>query len=662
MTTYIVAGVVVGSIYAIASLGLVLTYTSSRIFNFAQGAISFFVAVTFYRAVVAWGVDAHVAGVVTIFVFSPLFGLLLWALLFRRLADTPTFVRLVSTIGLSVALPALAAILYPNIDAHLRPSMIWSPPHSYKILGVPLDSNQLAVVAAAVIVGVLMTILLRWTQFGLSVRATVDSPMMARASGINTSLVTAGSWMIGTMLAGMAGVLLGALRGFTVEQFTFLLLGSFAAMVVARMHSLPLAFAGSMLIGLLQELSASQQFQHFLEHFASPNNVLILGLRPSIPFIVMIVFLIAYRGLQEEQFVVDLRALAEPVSRSTTHVGIPWWRRLLPIALCLVGVLVAPEFLNGVWLGVVASGLALAIAFLSYVIVTGEGGLISLCQITFAGIAAAVTAQFATNHGIPVLIAIVLGAIIVVPIGMIVALPSLRMGGLYLALATLAFTQLVQNTYFQVPRISNFGQGVKVPRPAGLGTDRSFYYLLVLCFVVVALGVRNLKRSTTGLNLAAMRSSEPAAATLGINIVWSKFVAFGLSAFVAGIGGGLYASYAGAANMTQFDALIGVIWLAVTVTWGVRSITGALLAGLSFTVIPQLFTDHLSGRWLNVPALLFGLGAIALAREPRGIVYDVGRRHRERRERREKREKEAGRRVERPEPIPEPAAMPSSAS
>jgi branched-chain amino acid transport system permease protein len=286
--------------------------------------------------------------------------------------------------------------------------------------------------------------------------------------------------------------------------------------------------------------------------------------------------------------------------------------------------------------------------------------MISLCQITFAGIAAALTAQFATNHGMAVLLAIPLAALIVVPIGLVVAIPSLRLGGLYLALATLAFTQLVQNTYFQVPRINNYGQGVKVPRPAGLGTDRSFYYLLVVCFVVVALVVRNVKRSTTGLNLAAMRSSEAATATLGINIVWSKFMAFGLSAFIAGIGGGLYASYAGAANMTQFDAVIGVVWLAVTVTWGIRSITGALLAGLSFTVLPQLITDHLSGRWLNVPALLFGLGAIALAREPRGIVYDAVRGHRERRDRR--RDQRARDPADLPEHLARPAPVPSGAT
>ena len=637
MTTYLVAGVVVGSIYAIASLGLVLTYTSSRIFNFAHGAIAFFAAVTFYEATIAWHWNSLVAGALTIFVFSPLFGLLLWGLLFRSLSETPVFVRLVSTVGLSVALPALASILYPHIDANRRPSMFWSPPHQYKWFGVPIDSNQVAVVVAALVIAVLMTALLQATPFGLSVRASVDAPKMAAVNGINTSFVAAGAWMIGTLLAGLAGVLLGALRGFAIEQFTFLLLGSFAAVVVARMHSLALAFAGSMLIGLLQELAASQQFQHFLEHFASPTNVVILGLRPSIPFIVMIVFLLLYRGLQDERFAIDTRALAEPVTAVVSRTDLPWWRRVLPIGICLAGVLIAPEFLNGLWLAIVASGLALAIAFLSYVIVTGEGGLISLCQITFAGIAAALAAQFATHHGMSVLLAIFLAALIVVPIGLIAALPSLRIGGLYLALATLAFTQLVQNTYFQVHSVSNYGQGQPVPRPAGLGTDRGFYYLLVVCFVLVALLVRNVKHSTTGLNLAAMRSSEPAAATLGISIVWSKFVAFGLSAFIAGIGGGLYASYAGAANMYQFDALIGVVWLTVTVTWGVRSVTGALVAGLSFTVLPQLVTDHLSGRWLNMPTLLFGLGAIALAREPRGIVYDTVHRHRDRREQRARR-------------------------
>ena len=209
MTTYFVAGIVVGSVYAIATLGLVLTYTTSRIFNFADGAIAFFVAVTFYQPRSTGAGTRASRASLTIFVFSPLLGLFLWAVLFRRLTESPSSVRLVSTIGLSVALPPLAPILYPHIDPVLQPSMLWSPAHEYTIFGVHVDSNQVAVVVAAALIAVLLTVLMRATPFGLSVRAAVDSQTMAGASGVNTSFVTAVSWMIGTTLAGAAGVLLG---------------------------------------------------------------------------------------------------------------------------------------------------------------------------------------------------------------------------------------------------------------------------------------------------------------------------------------------------------------------------------------------------------------------------------------------------------------------
>ena len=106
---------------------------------------------------------------------------------------------------------------------------------------------------------------------------------------------------------------------------------------------------------------------------------------------------------------------------------------------------------------------------------------------------------------------------------------------------------------------------------------------------------------------------------------------FGLSAFVAGIGGALFATYSGRATPQQFSVLLGVVWLAVVVTWGLRSIAGALLAGLSYAVFPQLASEHLSGAWLELPTVLFGLGAIALAREPRGVVHQIvnGRRERQ---------------------------------
>ncbi|MER3452751.1 MAG: ABC transporter permease [Acidimicrobiia bacterium] len=635
MAPFVVGGLVVGGIYAIATLGLVLTYTSSRVFNFAHGAIAFFVALTFHELAVEHGWPRWVAGTFAIVVAGPGLGLVLWAVLFRRLTEAPAHVRLVSTVGLWVAIPPVARVLYGSGEIFDATGIGPQPPHVWRVAGVAVDSNQLAVLVAVVVITAGLAGVLRYTAFGLAVRAAVDSPVMAGIAGINTRLVSAGSWMIGTGLAGCAGVLLAPLRGYQEVQFTFLLLASFAAVVIARMHSLVLGVVGSLLIGLAQNLVQSRQAERLLTTFLPEDSVVLRGLVPSIPFILMIVFLLAYRGLQHERFAPDVHVQPEPPVPS---VGRTPWQRLAPAAVVVAGVLLLPEVISGLWQAVVAKGLALAIAFCSYTVVTGQGGMISLCQVTFAGIGGAITAQLATNHGWPVLPAILVAALIVVPVGLLAALPSLRLGDLYLALATLAFAELVQNMYFQLRSVNNFDSGVRVPRPAvgpvDFGDDRAFYYLLVGLFVVVAVMVVNLNRSTTGLTLAAVRSSEPAAATLGISIVRAKLVAFGVSAFIAALGGGLYVTYAHLAQPFQaFNSLLGIVWLAVVVTWGVRSVAGALLAGLAFAVFPQLFAEHLSGAWLEVPTMLFGLGAIALAREPRGVVFQMVAGHRQRRAR-----------------------------
>ena len=270
--------------------------------------------------------------------------------------------------------------------------------------------------------------------------------------------------------------------------------------------------------------------------------------------------------------------------------------------------------------------------------------MLSLCQITLAGIGAFGAARLATEAGWPVWLAILAGALIAVPFGLLVALPSLRLGDLYLALATLAFSLLIENLVFAKDEYDNFGSGVEIGRPFGIDSlDRTAMYVLVAAVLcVVALSIVNVKRSTTGLVFASMRSSEPASATLGISVVRAKLLAFATSAFVAGLGGAMYASTFERATVRQFSVLLGIVWLAIVVTWGVRSVVGAIVAGIVFVVVPQWVTSHysvfglftLSDGWQDVPTLMFGLGAIALAREPRGVIFDVANQHRLRRMRR----------------------------
>lgn len=628
MSAYIVGGLVLGGIYAVSVLGLVLSYTSSRVFNFAHGAIAYFVAIFYYWLHHDHGWSTPASAVAALVVVSPLIGLFLWAVLFRHLTHASPTVRLVATVGLWVALPPITLLMFGN-KPYASTSGLAGDGAVGKVVhpfGVAVNANQLAVLSAAVIVAVVLSCVLRFTSFGLAVRATVDSPASAANAGYNTSLVTAGSWMIGTFLAGFAGVLLGPILGLDQSSFTLLIIASFAAVVVARMTSLPLAFAGAMLLGLIQEISVK---------YLPSSGVLSRGVRPSIPFALMAVFLLAYRGLRRERFEVDTRAAVPPEDAVMVRTPRTGWRRYARPLVLAVALVIVPEILSGFWLNVVAQGLALAIVFVSYVVVTGEGGMLSLAQVSFAGVGAVMTANLATNHGMSTIVAILLAALCAIPFGVVVAFVSIRLGDLYLALATLAFAVLMDNLFFAQDTFDQFGSGVAVPRPRigpiGFRSDTAFFYLLVVVFAIVALLVVNLRRSSSGLVLASMRSSEPASLTIGISIVRTKLVTFAFSAFLAGLGGGLFAASVGRATILSFSALVGIVWLAVVVTWGIRSVTGALFAGVSYAVFPVLVSQHLPRSWGDLATILFGLGAIQLAREPRGVVYYTLLRHRRRR-------------------------------
>jgi branched-chain amino acid transport system permease protein len=665
--TFLVAGLVAGGVYAIASVGLVLTYSSSRVFNFAHGALAFFIAVTFYELAFAHGLNKYASAGLAVFVISPLIGLFLWAVLFRRLTETPPTVRLVATVGLFVAIQPLTHILYGTREIQDLQGIGPYPHHNYKWLGVPLDSDQLIAIGVTVLLAIALFVLLRYTAFGLSMRATVDAPVLASTSGINTTMVTAGSWMIGTTLAGISGVLLAPIKGYSFVQFTFLILGAFAGVVIAKMHSLPLAFFGALLVGVAQNMIRWEPIANVIDKVLPEDTVWNRGLQASLPFIIMLIFLVAYRDLGRERFVVDTRrAIDEPEivddhapevdlgatdlaaapTAAATRRRFPKLRVSGGAVVLVVAWLFLPVWLTGTlapWLGITTRGVCVAIILLSYTVVAGEGGMISLCQITFAGIGGVLVGQFIVNQGMSVLAAAALAVVIVVPIGVLAALPSLRLGDLYVALATLAFAELVQNTWFQYQGINNFGSGVVVPRPkigsVALGGDAAFFRTVLIVFVIAAILVRNLQRSTTGLTLAAMRSSEPAAATTGISVVRAKLVAFGVSAAIAAVGGAFFVQYARVALPQEFLWPIGLVWLAIYVTWGVRSRTAALIGGLLFALLPYAFdkvitdTLHWSDTWLEIPTLLFGLGAIGLAREPRGALAQIrdGRRRRTRR-------------------------------
>ncbi len=626
MLQYVMIGLALGSIYAIASSSVVVTFVSTGTLNFAFGAMAYVSARCFYWLNSQHHVSTALAGVVSVLVVAPALGVVLWALVFRRLGQQSTVVRVVATVGLSIALVPLADVTFGTVAIAQAPGLAGSPVPYYRVLGTVITLDQIIVYIALLLVVSSGVLILKRTSVGLRVRAMVDSEALTSLSGTTTARISCGVWAVTMSLAGLCGVLVAPLGGLSIASMTALMTSSFAAVVAARLRSLPMAVGISLLLGLVASL---------LQYWLPPAALSTALLLPSVPFIVLVSFLVLYVLLRQP---VDenlgMGGVLDRAIRPSTGAVRPSRLSQVPVSgpvrafgpvILTIAVVLLPVLVNGYWLGLVAGGFALGIAFLSFTLVTGEGGMIWLCQITFAGAGAIGSAQLVTAHGWAPLPAVLVFAVAVVPVGIAISVLTTKLGDLYVAIATLSFAIVMGTVVFTRNPFYNFGAGVSIARPSFALGDRSFAYLALATFIVIAIVLLNLRRSTTGLALSAVRWSPDAARTLDLSTVKTKVLASALATYIAAVGGGFIAMSSGSAIPDSYVAYDGLIWLAVYVTLGVRSIWAALFAGLTFTLVPGLFGAYLPSSWANLPTILFGLGAVLVVNNPDGVVATHGR-------------------------------------
>lgn len=621
LLSYVLAGLALGAIYAIAAASLVVTYVSSGVFNFAFGAMAFAVARFYFFLHVEHGWSMPIAAVVAIGLFGPGLGIALYALLFRYLRLRSPLVKIVATIGLSVALPPLVNLVLGHLVNTTAPGLAPQPLRIFHVFGAVVDMNQVITYTGLAVVLLVGTGLLRYTDIGLRVRALVDSEALTAMSGVSPTRVSLGVWAFSALLAGLAGVLIAPTSGLTVEGMTSLMSAAFAAVVAARLRSLPMAVSVALAMGVVTNV---------IQRYLDPQSPFSAQIVPSIPFMFMLVFLLYYavRGQAGDTTAggaLDRAIRTANAGAPSASVGSRTGRTrptaaLVAAVITLIIVAVLPLVLEDFWAGLVGAGIALAIALLSFTLVTGEGGMIWLCQITFAGLGAIFAADLTTNSGWSPLVAVLVSALCIVPIGVILGLLTIRLGNLYVALVTLTFGLLAQNLIFMRDRFYNSGQGIYMPRPEWATDNATFALLALVVFVGLGLLVVNLRRSTAGLAVTAVRWSEPGSRTLGLSILPVKVLVSALATFVAAIGGGFLALNYQSALPDSFNAFTGLVWLAVLVTLGSRSIVGALVAGVAFAVLPSVFQTYLPTSWAEIPVIMFGFGAIMLARNPDGIV------------------------------------------
>ena len=646
------SGAVTGAIYSLVAAGLTLSYASTGIFNFSYGAAAFASAYVYYELHSGLHWPIVPAAVVTILVFAPLLGVLLDAAVFRPLARATESAKIMATVGLLIALPALTRFTLDQLVNTFGftipsgtqigqvgfPAGIGPVPRKDWTLpgDVPLDSNQLIVFIAAAVSALGLWFLLRRTSLGLRMRAVVDRPDLARTRGIDERSTSRWAWIVGMILAGLAGVVGSPIFGaLTINIFIAVVFIASAAAVIGGLRSVPLAFAGGLILGIGQNLVFG--YATFAED--------IRGFNSSVPFVLLLGGLIwlardrARRG----------GSAAEDVPPVDHAADLPPWRRALPWVVAVTLFFVYVFFLaEDFWVSTMATGLALGLVFLSFTIVTGLGGMVSLAQASFVS-ASALTAGLLLNHyEQPFLVALVGGVVVATLLGVAVALPALRLGGVPLALATLALAFLGDQMLFAWNFLRNEESGWRIPRPVlgalDLDDNKALVVVLAIMVALTILVIRNLQRSASGRGVFAVRASEPAAATSGVSPVRTKLAVFAVSAAVAGLGGVMLATTQGSVSNVSTPAIIGLLWLASVVLMGIRRPGAAVVAGLVTALSPIImrngfhwpffvpsFLDWNGTKSTDIPAILFGIGAVQLARNPDGIFAITGAQNRARR-------------------------------
>ena len=617
----VLRGFPIGCVYGLVAVGVVLTYKTSGVFNLAFGAQAFVSAAVYFQLHVRDGWAILPAFAVAVVVVGPLVGFVLDWSLFRYLRSAPAVVRHVVTLGLLVALPALGllALDFGSSPAFGPKGIVPSGFTVYRVGQYAITRDELATVIITVASVGLLTALLRLTTVGLRMRAVVESPRMTELAGVNADRVESYSWMLSGLFAGLAGVLLAPLfPQVSADNFFLLIVAATAAAVFASLSSLPLALAGGLLLGVGGQLLATE---------LPIGSLLAQGLRPSFPFVVLFLLLVLWPGLARRAKITDPLAGVDPpppaLAAEARGRGLTVATWIGTFAAAVVGLWWALSVANAFWILLVTQAVILSVVFLSVTVITGMAGEISLAQAVFAAIGAFTTAQLAHRFGAPVMVTMVAGAAVAAAVGAVLALPAVRLSGLHLTLATLAFALFFENVLVRVDWIGGPNVPLRVPRPVigpvDFTSDRSFLLLSVVVLAVVGVIVILVRGGTTGRILRALGGSEVAAAAVGINPARARVTAFALSAALAGLGGGLLAIQQGQANYdANFTVGAALLWIVIVVTLGTRTVEGAVLAGAALRLFPELLKAlSLSLTW---HAVIFGLGALTFARHPEGIV------------------------------------------
>lgn len=609
------------------ALGLVLSYRSSGVINFAHAAMGMYVAYAFFEfretgdlVLPILGLPERVhllarptlASALTLAVLlGAAVGVTVYGLIFRPLRRSPVLARVVASLGLLLYLQEIVRLRFPVAGAGVNSRRPVLPEDPVRLAGTAVSENRLLLAVLVVVATAGLTALYRLTRFGLATRAAAGNEKGALLLGISPDRLGALNWAMASVLAGVAVILIEPISGLDPTTTTLLVVPALAAALLGRLSSFVIAAAAGIGIGMLQSLILGYAVQPSVTWI--PDWLPTTGMQQTVP-VALIIGALVWGGasLPDRAAILGGRLPASPTPR---HVA-AWTVGLVAVTVVAL-VTVSAGYRQAVIVSMVFALLALSV-----VVVTGYVGQISLAQLAFAGVSGFTVIRL-DEHGVPFVLAALLAAGVASVLGVLVGLPATRVRGMSLAITTLALAVAVEQLVLASPPFSGGPAGSSAPRPRILGVDLgvsargadnfrpTFGIMVLVVLAACCVAVANLRRNDTGLRWLAVRSNERAAAAAGIDVGRTKLGAFATSSFLAGLAGVLMAESTATLSPTSFMVIGALVVLALTYLGGVASIGGALVAGLLAQAgLVTTLSAELSGG--DVGRYVFATSGIAL--------------------------------------------------
>ncbi len=577
-------GLGVGALYAFASQGLIVIYRGTGVLNFSLGATA--IAGVFMQ----WELQTEqgwpfLASAVVGVSLSAFLGVLTHWVVMRPLRKASSLVRVIATLGVLVFFQAGVVIRY---GSNPRQVPSWLPTDRITLwsdVGTTADRFILLGIACASALG--LWALYRSSQFGLATEAVSESERSASAVGVSPNQIAVLNWALGSALAAVAGILVVPIITLQVTAMTGLVLAGLAAALIADFRSFPIATAAGFGLGIGQTL---------VGRFVDQQ-----GLGPSLPFLVVIVFLV-FRGRS--------LPLRDYYLRQLPMVGngrLSWDWMLFGFGF-VIFLMVTKQ---SKWADALTVTMGVGIVLLSMVVLTGYAGQLSLGQYAIAGFGAFVSGRLVAVFDIPFLLALVAGVLAAIPLGVVFGLPAVRTRGINLAIVTLGLGTTMELMLFRNRNYTGGVKGTQVGNPDLFGYDigsikhpaRYGIFVVAMAMLTVWM-VSNVRRGRSGRRLLAVRTNERAAASLGIDVMVAKLYAFAFSAAIAALGGILLAFRLSSISYQSFTNFTSVTYVGLILLGGVGHLLGAFVGGTMATAaLNQEIIESTwggVGRWIQL--------------------------------------------------------------